>query len=82
MQPASHMLGNGVSAAVTAVPATVNARPSRVTLFPARTPSAVASVRSSTTWPGRTQVPEVTSGWSTGTRPEPRPSATTLTAMP
>ncbi len=53
-------------AALTAVPMTGMERPATVTRSPTSTPSAVAKPRSTTTPPGRTQVPEVTRGRSTG----------------
>ncbi len=62
-------------AAVTAIPATVNDRPFRVTRSPTPTPSASAKVRSITTPPGRTQLPAVSFGWSTAAGAWVRPSA-------
>ncbi len=51
-------------------------------MSPTRAPSASAKVRSSTTPPGRTQLPAVTSGWSTAAGAWLRPSAKTAAVRP
>src|ERR1700691_188663 len=81
-QSVSWQFGYGAAAAVTAIPVTVNGRPSRVTRSPTPTPSAVAKVRSITTPPGRTQLPAVSFGWSTAAGAWARPSACTGTVRP
>ena len=68
------------TAAVTATPATVKGRPFNVTRSPGWMPSASAKLRSTTTWPLRTQLPSVSSGRSTGAAAPPRPSASTASA--
>src|SRR5271156_5030109 len=73
-----HRFGYGDCAAVTAMPATVNDLPFRLTRSPTETPSASAKVRSITTPPGRTQLPAVSRGWSTAAGAIVRPSAKTL----
>ncbi len=67
---------------MTAIPATVNGWPFRVTRSPTPTLSAVAKVRSITTPPGRTQLPAVSFGWSTKAGASVRPSASTGTVRP
>ena len=69
-------------AAVTAIPATVNDWPFRVSRSPTLTPSASAKVRSITTPPGRTQLPAVSSGWSTAAGASVRPSASAPAVRP
>ena len=71
------------TAAVTAMPVTLNGRPPSVTRSPTLTPSASAKARSRTTPPlPRSQDPWVTSGWSTAARPGSRPSAITSAVVP
>ena len=70
------------AAAVTATPTTRNERPFRVTWSPAPTPSASAKAASITTPPSSTQLPWVSSGWSTETAAESRPTAHTSTRAP
>ena len=67
---------------MTAIPATVNGRPFSVIRSPAPTPSPAAKVRSSTTPPGRTQLPAVSLGWSTDAGASSRPSASAPAVMP
>ena len=81
-QPVKQTFGYGVKAAVTATPATRNGRPSRVILAPAPMPSASAKLRSITTSPGRTQLPWVSFGWSSGAAASSRPSTSAVAAMP
>src|ERR1700683_4498785 len=64
------------------MPATTNDLPSRLTLSPTETPSASAKVRSIATPPGRTQLPAVSSGWSTADGASVRPSANTSACRP
>ena len=64
------------------MPATANDVPLRLTRSPAETPSASAKVRSITTPPGRTQLPAVSSGWSTAAAAAARPSAQTSAWRP
>src|SRR5580698_6481174 len=64
------------------MPATANDLPSRLTRSPTDTPSASAKVRSITTPPGRTQLPAVSSGWSTADGAWLRPSANTSAWRP
>jgi hypothetical protein len=67
---------------VTAIPVTVNGRPFSVIRSPAPTPSPAAKVRSSTTPPGRTQLPAVSLGWSTVAGASSRPSASAPAVRP
>ena len=67
---------------MTAIPVTVNARPFSVIRSPAPTPSPAAKVRSSTTPPGRTQLPAVSLGWSTVAGASSRPSASAPAVRP
>jgi len=62
--PAASMLAITLTSmpVVTAIPITWNLRPFRAMRRPTRTPSRVAKLRSTTTPPGRTQLPAVTSG--------------------
>jgi hypothetical protein len=53
-----------------------------MTWSPTPAPSAVAKVRSSTTPPGRTQLPAVSFGWSTEAGAWLRPSACTGAVRP
>src|ERR1700733_4004125 len=64
------------------MPATANDLPFRLTRSPTDTPSASAKVRSITTPPGRTQLPAVSSGWSTADGASLRPSANTSAWRP
>jgi hypothetical protein len=69
-------------AAVTATPTTSNDRPSRVTGSPTRTSSALAKAASTTTPPSLTQLPWISSGWSTDTGAASRPTACTSDVRP
>src|SRR5829696_3023788 len=69
-------------AAVTATPTTSNDRPSRVTGSPTRTPSAPAKAASTTTPPSLTQLPCISSGWSTDAGAASRPTACTSCVRP
>src|SRR5258708_24996008 len=80
--PVLQRFGYGGLAAVTAIPATRNGRPFRVTRSPTPAPSASAKVRSSTTPPGRTQLPAVSFGWSAEAAAWSRPSASTAAVRP
>ena len=67
---------------MTAIPATVNGRPFSVIRSPTPTPSPAAKVRSSTTPPGRTQLPAVSFGLVDRAGASSRPSASAPATRP
>src|SRR5258708_15695876 len=73
-----HTPGYAGIAALTAVPVMSKEYPARVSRPPTCTPSALANDASTTTPPGRTQVPWVTFGRSTAEGAVLRPSASAL----
>jgi hypothetical protein len=73
-QPTLHSAGYGGNATETAMPETRSERPFSAMVCPGLTPRAAAKLRSSTTAPGRAQVPAVSSGRSTADAAWSRPS--------